>query len=253
MFLLKKYIGSLLAPGTIILVLLSYGLLRLVWIGKSRRSGWIWIGAGIACFYLFSTAPLPTILLSHLEKQSEPVMQISGLKEIGYIVVLSGGVRDNPTVPPTSQLKVATALRVVEGIRLFHLLQDRPVLVMSGGDEPPNGELMKAFAGSLGVPGEKMIAETNSLDTYGNAREVKPIVKEAPFLLVTSASHMPRTLKIFQILGMNPIPAPADFWHGRMSGSALLPSGKHLTNMEAAIHEYLGLAYIKLFPRRAGG
>ncbi len=214
MFLLKKCLGSLLAPGTVILVLLSYGLLKLVLSGKSKRNGWIWIFLGTVCFYLFSTAPLPNLLLHHLEKQHEPLLQIQDLQEIKYIVVLSGSINDNLKVPSTSQLGESTAFRVVEGIRLFNLLPVRPVLIMSGGDAPKMGERMAAFARSLGVPAEKLIAETNSLDTYANAREVKAIVKEAPFLLVTSASHLPRSLKIFQLLGMQPIPAPADFrWH----------------------------------------
>ncbi len=81
---------------------------------------------------------------------------------------------------------------------------------MSGGDKPVGGEVMVAFARSLGIPADKLLAETRSLDTYGNARGVKPIVKDAPFVLVTSASHLPRAMIIFQTLGMRPIPAPAN-------------------------------------------
>ena len=124
---------------------------------------------------------------------------------------------------------------------------------MSGGGQFQDGEKMSAFARSLGVPHEKLIAETESLDTYGNARGVKAIVKETTFLLVTSASHMPRSLKIFQLLGMQPIPAPAHFrYRQKLSWHAFLPSGKNLTNLEAAVHEYLGLTYLKLFPGMAG-
>ncbi len=255
MYFLKKLLGSLLAPGTVILVLLSYGLLRLVWSGKSKRPGWVFIFLGTLCFYLFTTAPLPNLLLQHLEKQHEPA-QIQDLKEIKYIVVLSGSTNDNLNVPPTSQLGESTALRVVEGIRLFNLLPARPVLIMSGGDEDElkSGEQMVAFARSLGVPAEKLIAETESLDTHGNAREIKAIVQEAPFLLVTSASHLPRSVKIFQLLGMQPIPAPAGFrCHEKYYAiGAFLPAAGNFTIMEAAVHEYLGLAYLRLFPGRAG-
>jgi uncharacterized SAM-binding protein YcdF (DUF218 family) len=112
---------------------------------------------------------------------------------------------------------------------------------------------MVAFAQSLGVPAKKLIAEAKSLDTYGNAREVKLIVQGTPFLLVTSASHLPRAMLIFQALGMRPIPAPADFnVPAHYILSDFLPSGKYLTRMDAAIHENFGLAYLKLFPGRAG-
>ena len=112
---------------------------------------------------------------------------------------------------------------------------------------------MAAFARSLGVPADKLMAETNSRDTYGNADGVKAIVKDAPFLLVTSASHLPRAMIIFQALGMKPIPAPADInININKPFRGLLPSGRYLEEMEAVIHEYLGLAYLKLFPSRTG-
>ncbi len=124
---------------------------------------------------------------------------------------------------------------------------------MSGGDKPVGGEVMAAFAQSLGIPAAKLLAETRSLDTYGNARGVKPIVKDAPFVLVTSASHLPRAMIIFQTLGMRPIPAPADInIHTKYTWRRFLPTGEFLEKMQAGVHEYLGLAYLKLFPRQAG-
>ena len=101
---------------------------------------------GILCFYFFTTAPLPNALLSPLEKQYKPFEQVQGIGKIDYIVVLSGGVPVNSQVPPTSQLGAATASRVVEGIRLFHLFSDQPTLIMSGGGEPIGGKVMVAFA-----------------------------------------------------------------------------------------------------------
>jgi uncharacterized SAM-binding protein YcdF (DUF218 family) len=253
MFFLKKCLGYLMAPGTVILALLSYGLLRLIVSGKSKQPGWVWIFLATGCFYLFSSGPLPNLLLYPLESQCQPFQQLQNSQEIQYIAVLAGGERKTLNVPPTSQLDETTALRVVEGIRLYNVLQARPVLVMSGGGRFLVGEKMSAFAHSLGIPQEKLIAEAESLDTYGNARGVKAIVKEATFLLVTSASHMPRSLKIFQLLGMQPIPAPADFrYRQKLTKRAFLPLGENLTNLEAAVHEYLGLTYLKLFPGRAG-
>jgi uncharacterized SAM-binding protein YcdF (DUF218 family) len=145
-------------------------------------------------------------------------------------------------------------LRVVEGIRLFHLLSGGPALIMTGcGPDKDMGSRMAAFAASLGVPAEKLIPENHAKDTYGNATEVQPIVKDQPFLLVTSAVHLPRAMLIFQKLGMKPIPAPGDFRYStRYILYDFFPTGDNLTNMEAAVHEYIGLAYLHLFPGRAG-
>jgi uncharacterized SAM-binding protein YcdF (DUF218 family) len=250
-FFFKKCLGYLLAPGTVILLCLCFGLLRVLLPGKSKRSGWVWLFLGTSLFFLFSTGPLPSALLSHLENQYQPLLQVQDLKEIKYIVVLSSDRRDSLNAPPTSQLDEASAFRVLEGIRLFRLFQAQPTLIMSGGNDV--GARMVALARSLGVPPDQLIAETRALDTHGNAREVKPLVQNAPFLLVTSASHLPRAMQIFHLLGLQPVPAPADFRSpGKKTTDKFFPAGNHLTDMTAAIHEYLGLAYLNLFPDRAG-
>lgn len=260
MFVLKKIIGILLKPGIIVLLLLVYGLTKLTFSHAlaKRPRGWGFLCLGIVCFYIFSTAPLPNFLIRHLESQYKPITETQGLDDIKYLVVLSGGRRLNFQVPPTSQLSEDSALRVAEGIRLFHLLSEQAILIMSGGgDEPYHrfsmGERMVALAQCMGVPRKKLISETNSMDTYANAIEVKPIVKDDPFLLVTSAAHMPRAIRIFQILGMKSIPAPADFRQKEhFNVYDYVPSGESLTTMEYAIHEYLGLVYLYLWPSRAG-
>jgi uncharacterized SAM-binding protein YcdF (DUF218 family) len=254
MFAIKKIIGIITDPGTLVLLLLSYGFLRLLFTRGARNRGLGWIALGLLCFYLFTTAPLPNFLLKTLESRYEPVTAPQKYPDVRYIVVLSGGMRLNNAVPPTSRLDEFSALRVVEGIRLFHLLSGSPTLIMTGaGLWKDMGSRMAAFAASLGVPAEKLIPANQAIDTYGNAAEVQPIVQDQPFLLVTSAIHMPRSMLIFQKLGMKPIPAPGDFRYAtRYVLYDFFPSGYSLTNMEAVVHEYLGLAYLHLFPGRAG-
>ena len=257
MFALKKIVGLLLQPGVIVLVLLSYGFLQLTLAREGRKRGLGFLALGLIGFYLFTTQPLPNYLVQRLENRYQPITSITEFTDIQYIVVLAGGVRYNLDVPATSQLDEASALRVAEGIRLFHLLSGRPTLIMTGGKLPyvnkSSGELMVAFAQSLGVPADKLVAETQAIDTHSNATGVQTLVKDTPFLLVTSATHLPRAMRIFQLLGMRPIPAPADLRGGRdYSYKDYFPSGDCLTTMEAAWHEYLGLAYLSLWPRRAG-
>jgi uncharacterized SAM-binding protein YcdF (DUF218 family) len=253
MFVLKKIIGALLSPGVIILVLLVLGLVRMTFSKKSGQSGRFLVFLALLSFYFFTTAPLPQALLYPLENRYKPIHQVNDLGKIDYIVVLSGGNIGNLDVPPTGQLKAVTALRVVEAIRLFHLFSEQPTLVMSGGGNPSDGETMAAFAQSLGIPADKLVAETESMDTHGNAYEVKRIIKDSPFLLVTSGWHMPRSRLIFNHLDMRPIPAPAHFMvKGTFSWDDFIPSGLSLDEMWIAVHEYLGLAYLKLFPGQAG-
>jgi uncharacterized SAM-binding protein YcdF (DUF218 family) len=254
MYPIKQIIGIITDPDTIVLLLLGYGFLRLLTARGSRKRGLGCIGLGLLCFYLFTTAFLPNYLLKTLESRYEPVTAPQKISDIHYIVVLSGGMRHNNAVPATSQLDESTALRVAEGIRLFHLMSGTPALIMTGaGPWYDMGSRMVAFTENLGVPPDKLIPENQALDTYGNAMGVRPLVKNQPFLLVTSAIHLPRSMGIFQKLGMKPIPAPGDFRYSSYYFlSDFFPSGYNLTNMEAVIHEYLGLAYLHLFPGRAG-
>jgi uncharacterized SAM-binding protein YcdF (DUF218 family) len=251
--LIKKIIGLVTSPGAIVLGLLGYGLLRLIF-SRGSKKGLAWVGLGLGCLYLFTTAPLPNYLLNALESRYAPLAAGDRLPEVNYIVVLSGGTRLNKTAPVTSQLEESSALRVAEGVRLFQAMSGVPRLIMTGnGPWGDLGDRMKAFAQSLGVPADKVIPENDAQDTYGNAMNVRPLVKKEPFLLVTSAGHMPRAMGIFQNLGMKPLAAPGDFRAVKQYSLAdFLPAGANLVSMESAVHEYLGLAYLHLFPARAG-
>jgi uncharacterized SAM-binding protein YcdF (DUF218 family) len=182
MFLIKKLVDLLTKPGTIVLLLLGYSFFHLATSRGSRKKGLWALGLGVVCFYLFSTAPLPNYLVYTLENRYQPITSGQHLADIHYIVVLSEDLRLNDEVPITSRLAETTVMRVAEGVRLFHLLSGNPVIIMTGGG-PLNdmGERMKVLAQALGVPSEKLVAETQSIDTHGNATGVQALVKKAPF------------------------------------------------------------------------
>ena len=67
-------------------------------------------------------------------------------------------------------------------------------------------------------------------------------------MLVTSAYHMPRAMEIFKEEGMNPIPAPTQFLTKRYSYRTkyFLPSVVNLIHSDIALHEYMGMTWLKL-------
>jgi hypothetical protein len=69
MYPIKKIIGIITDPDTIVLLLLGYGFLRLLTARGSRKRGLGCIGLGLLCFYLFTTAFLPNYLLKTLESR----------------------------------------------------------------------------------------------------------------------------------------------------------------------------------------
>ena len=72
--------------------------------------------------------------------------------------------------------------------------------------------------------------------------QIKSIVGDDPFVLVTSASHMPRSVKLFRHEGLRPLPAPA-YYRCRGESEYLLPRVVNIETCHLAVHEYLGLAW----------
>ncbi len=72
-------------------------------------------------------------------------------------------------------------------------------------------------------------------------------------ILATSASHIPRSMRIFQKQGLNPIPSPCDYtafekpqieWESWYQW--LLPSGRNIDQSERALYEWLGNSYERI-------
>jgi uncharacterized SAM-binding protein YcdF (DUF218 family) len=250
MFLFKKIVGLFFSPLSLCLEIVIVGLI-LIWFTKKKIPGKILISIGIALLILMSYGGLPNLILRPLEYQYSPLLR--DLPEVKWIVVLGGDATSDPKIPITSQLEFPSLFRLIEGIRLHQSLS-RSKMILSGGPvfgPPGGGKVMADFAIALGVNPQNLILETMSRDTEQQAQYIERFVGIDPFILVTSASHMPRSVAIFRKLGMKPIPAPTNYlavekqeeW---IDPNRLFPSSANLTKMEIAIHEYLGLAWAKL-------
>jgi len=110
----------------------------------------------------------------------------------------------------------------------------------------------------LSVPGDVIWQESSSYNTHENAVNSAQILAEQDverILLVTSALHMPRSVRLFEAQGLEVVPAPADFLVtandldvGETSWELflirLLPSAENISLTTRALKEYLGiLAY----------
>jgi len=104
------------------------------------------------------------------------------------------------------------------------------------------------------------LQDPSSLNTYQNAVNVRQIMKERDIqrvLLVTSAMHMPRSLRIFQRQGIEAIPAPTDFLVTKQEIEepnnspqatllSLLPDADRLQNTTRVLKEYIGTVVYRL-------
>lgn len=226
-----------------------------------KRIGKYLLLIGIIVYFAFATSPVSMALLGRLENRYSPLLDTKGVGDVQTIVLLTGAAWHDPHVPSTSQVGEPTACRLAEAVRLFHLIPGAKLMVSGGsldfkrGDKPVS-EIVGDMANSMGIPRERILLETQSTTTYENCVEVQKILGDKPFILVTSASHLPRAIAVFEKLGVSPIPAPADFRAIRSTpfshaskGTMLkeimsaLPSSSNLAHSERALHEYVGFIW----------
>jgi uncharacterized SAM-binding protein YcdF (DUF218 family) len=107
---------------------------------------------------------------------------------------------------------------------------------------------MTKMAEALGVSAEDIQRLSEPRDTEEESQQIAPIVGPQRFILVTSASHMPRAMGLFRKRGMQPIAAPTDYLAPghRVELDDLVPDGYKLFKSQIAFYEYLGLGWEKL-------
>ena len=138
-------------------------------------------------------------------------------------------------------------------MRLLRALPEARLIVSGGSwsaDRAPVAQGYAQAARELGVPAERILTLDTPLDTAQEAYAVKAALGAGlRLVLVTSAAHMPRAMRHFQRVGLDPIPAPTQHLTGRSKRNSLLswlPSSGDLGKTERAWHEYLGLLAVGL-------
>lgn len=253
---LKKIISRLFFPVPLCVEMMLVGLI-LLWFTRRQRAGKILLSIGAAMLLLLGNRNFSYHLLVPLEQRYPPLVSASASEAPQpdpsgkFVVVLSGGYTNDPRIPMESRLGADTMARMVKGIRVWRRLPGSKLILSGGGwgDAVPAAEHMARLAEGLGVNREEIILESRSQDTEEQARLIMPIVGGDPFFMVTSASHMPRSMALFQKMGMNPVAAPADYLAHqgeKIAVDDLYPSSEGLRIAERAIYEYLGLAWAKL-------
>ena len=244
MFLAKKILGTLLQPLPFSVVISAFGI-YLILFSKRRRLGKFCLVLAFLIAIVFSTPIVGNSLIRSLEQQYPAVIDISPYRTLRYIVVLSGGHAVDETTPLSNHLSSSSLKRLMEGLRLKQQLPGA-TLVISGGavfSKHREGDSMTALIKALGLGNENIVIENGSRDTASQALAISKLTGQQPFLLVTSAAHMPRSMLLMQRQGLNPVAAPTDFRATKTNWrdpSDLLPGSSHLKKSESAIHEYLG-------------
>lgn len=241
MFLFKKIMGAMLSPLPFCLLVGFAGLI-LLWFTARQHAGKILVTAAIGMIFIFSCESAATLMLSPLEaRYSAP----DPLPHVKYIVVLGGGRVVDTRFPTISQLGSASRTRFLEGVRIYHALKGAELIFTGKDIAGPMGQLATA----IGIPKSDIHVFPDPKDTKDEAVQVKDLVGSAPFLLVTSASHMPRAVMLFEKQGTHPIPFPTGHLCKDAPGATpgdFFPDAMVLHKTERAVYEYLGVLWAKL-------
>jgi uncharacterized SAM-binding protein YcdF (DUF218 family) len=253
-FFLSKFLPLFVYPlGLSCLLLLAGSILS--WRKKYLRLGRYLSLAALVIIYISSNRYFSDGLVRSLEYRYIPTGE---LPTADAIVVLGGGIK--PQTPPRPWIEVGDAGdRLIYGARLYQQ-KKAPLLILSGGrvtwrvdgGKGSESEDMAILAEALGVPRSATLQDSTSFNTKQNAENVLQILKAQNLktvLLVTSALHMPRSIAIFQKLGISTTAAPTDFLLVNSDGEnslaefslKILPDAGALTNTTNAIKEYLGM------------
>jgi uncharacterized SAM-binding protein YcdF (DUF218 family) len=210
---------------------------------------------GTVLLFASSLNPAANVLAYPLESQYQfPPAEI--LETLDMVVVLGGGTSPPGPLRPQAELSRHSYPRFYHGVRVFRQSHAQ-LLAFCGGPiregVVSEGETMKAMAVGLGVPEEKILAETTSRTTFENItnlRRLLPAGQNRRIGLVTAAIHMRRAYGVFcrqfpdEIVV--PVPVQATYDPRGWDYRGLLPNANNLDRSTMALHEWIGLVWYKL-------
>lgn len=190
---------------------------------------------------------------------ARPLILPERLVKSDVIIVLGGGAYENGVLGAPSNERLLRGL-------LLYKRGNAPAIIFSGGAitsasikimhtltasddrssiDAPEAAVMYDTAVALGIPPETMAVDARSTNTYENLKDVKNLMAkngQKTCLLVTSSTHIIRSMLIAEKLGMDCAPAPVkDTTQLRRSIT------DRLSLFHSVLWEYTGLALYKVY------
>jgi uncharacterized SAM-binding protein YcdF (DUF218 family) len=230
---------------------------------RGRRGQVTLIVLSIALLWLGGNRLIGMAIMRSLESRYPPLAQTP---RAPVIVVLGGGSRSPDFPRPTAELNEAGD-RLLYAAWLYkqgaapHLLLSGGRAAWLGSGRVDEAEAMAQALEMMGVPRTALWLEDGSRNTHENAGETRRLLAErgiTEVILVTSAMHMPRSVRLFERQGLRVIPAPTDFqvteadWDYFTRPDLgiqmlnLLPDAEGLAATSRALKEYIGMVVYAL-------
>ena len=249
-FLVDWAKGALRISSTpfIVVMMLAGAALLLIRPRWGRR--WV-IGFAIALW--FCSTPLGSGLIARpLARGFHSIDDPREADGVGAIVVLGGGTFEVRAGSVRLGYPVSeTALRIVEAVRVFRLLGGQSLIVASGGktrtaQDVSEAEVMAAGLAQLHVPSDHVLVDPSSQTTREQAVAVTHVLRSRGirrFVLVTSPTHMLRSVLVFRAQGADVVPSTSPGTASRIGRRFFMPNDESLELSDDAVYDYASLAY----------
>jgi len=244
-FILKQFVSFFVEPYGIVLTLFTIALFALFRANYGRAK--LFFTSALLLLLLFSYKPFAMFLVTNLEENYCKFEDRNS--SIDYIHVLGNGHTTDMMQPLSSKLSNAGTKRVLEGVLIAKAHPEAKLVFTGykGKTDVSNAQMNAALAMALGVPKSQLIINGKPKDTKEEALFLVSIAKPSQnIVLVTSATHMPRAMRLFEKEGLHPVAAPTAYYKERIDIYWNTPHPYYFFLTQTAWHEYLGILWEKV-------
>jgi len=241
MIYLNKILPTFVLPIMLVIIVILIGLIK-------NKKKLIYIAIGV--LYIISTPIFSNNFFKLVEGSGNNDYRkpISAIEGADAIVVLSGMLEINE-VGDSTYVEWGDPDRFFGGLALFKAGKAQK-LVFTGGKMPwdkakkTEGDVLKEYAISNGIPTEKILVTNEVENTADEAVAVKELISPSKrIILVSSAYHIYRAQRLFEKQGLNVIPYKVDYKVARSLKTTImdfLPDAESLKQSETGIRELIG-------------
>lgn len=255
-FVFSKVIHILIEPLNWLLILIAFALLFLL----LRKNHLVRRALGIALCLGFFTGYMPTSQLAmRILEDAVPQTALTQelLAQVGGILILGGAIEGGPIARDRGEVSIySSAERVTKAFQLLRQHPELPFifsgysgrLLLQGLSE---ADAFKQLLQEQGLGNHPGYYENQSRNTYENMVYFKKIIdgiaeKEGapvkPWLLITSASHMLRSMQVAHKQGVDVLPILVDYQTSKQTSWYRFDLVEGGDQWNRLIHELVGIA-----------
>ena len=243
MIYINKILPIIVSPLGLIIILLFFGVFR-----KRMLPSMI----ALILLIILSLPIVSRQLIKFLE-QGYTLISPNNVDTADTVIVLSGMIR---TIKQNNEIyyEFSDAVdRVFAGIELLKLNKAQKIILTRGklpwsvGD--PEGEFLAEFIQSQGINPNRILLSEIVQNTNEEAKAISRMLpKNSEVILVTSAFHMPRAVKVFQNQNLKVIPYAVDFRSSVKEINIIdfLPQASAFKDSNFYFREIIGRAYYSI-------